>query len=506
MQIKLGYNDEGELWKPRPFQIEMANKIKDTRVHACVVHRQAGKTEFGARLIVDFAFRFKKYRNPKALVTMRTGEQAFKYYFSRIHEQLKYLPEAVYMKRGNKDTGITIYLHRPHIGDTATINFAGIGNAPALKGGTFDLMILDEMSLYAQNHWEEIFEPMIKARKGKALCTSTMNGRNHFFELLELAKDEQAKGSKYYSHINVKWHESNVFDEDEMELTKKSFIRKGQYYTFLQEYENDPDAASDEEAPFAMKVSLGTRNGQFVITHDHPVIKDAEYVNLSVDIGKKGNMACWSWKEDPVDNRILIFDYKDDYDGLKELVLHTHEKYKDKYANINIIFPFDVQHPSMLEGKTYMENLRQLVADRHLRQITLHALAKVQVKEAMWVRGINFWDRCFFDINHCQDGINKISGTRFHKTKADGVVTFGKTVDNGKQHAADAFLYIAAAVEEQVHYNGKLLPEEHIIQPRRAGDYRAMRPNSYLRGDRYAQNAHKYHERQHARQRQRRHY
>ena len=126
-------------------------------------------------------------------------------------------------------------------------------------------MILDEMSLYAQNHWEEIFEPMIKARKGKALCTSTMNGRNHFFDLLELAKDEQAKGSNYYSHINVKWHESNVFDEDEMELTKKSFIRKGQYYTFLQEYENDPDAASDEEAPFRHEGVAG--NAQRTIRH-----------------------------------------------------------------------------------------------------------------------------------------------------------------------------------------------------------------------------------------------
>ena len=354
-------------------------------------------------------------------------------------------------------------------------------------------MILDEMSLYAQNHWEEIFEPMIKARKGKALCTSTMNGRNHFFDLLELAKDEQAKGSNYYSHINVKWHESNVFDKDEMELTKKSFIRKGQYYTFLQEYENDPDAASDEEAPFAMKVSLGTRNGQFVIRQNHPVIQDPQYVNLSVDIGKKGNMAVWTWKEDPIDNSILLFDYKDDYDGLKEVVTHSHEKYKDRYANINIIFPFDIQHPSMLEGKTYMEGLRRLLEQKRWRNISLHSLPKVQVKEAMWVRGIKFFDRCFFDAEYCADGINKLSGTRFHKTKADGVVTFGKAVDNGKQHAADAFLYIAAALEENLSYYGKPAVEEYILQAK-AG------PRNYKN----AQSKYRYHERRAARQRQRR--
>ena len=146
----------------------------------------------------------------------------------------------------------------------------------------------------------------------------------------------------------------------------------------------------------------------------------------------------------------MLFDYKDDYDGLKEVVTHSHEKYKDRYANINIIFPFDIQHPSMLEGKTYMEGLRRLLEQKRWRNISLHSLPKVQVKEAMWVRGIKFFDRCFFDSEYCADGINKLSGTRFHKTKADGVVTFGKAIDNGKQHAADAFLYIAAALEENL--------------------------------------------------------
>ena len=465
MQIELGFNDVGELWKPRSFQIAMTNKLKQSRVHACVIHRQAGKTEFGARAIIDFLFRYKKYKNPKALVTMRTADQAFFYYFQRIHDQLCKLPEAVYMKRGGKDTGIRIYLHRPHIGDTASVIFAGIGNAPALKGGTYDFMVLDEMGLYPQAHWEEIFEPMIDARKGKAILTSTMQGRNHFFHILELAKKEEAAGSDYYSHINIPWQNSSVLTQKEIDQKIRGAKATGKYYKFLQEYENDPDAAAVDEAPFAMKVATANKDGRFAITEKHPVIQDSSYVNVSVDIGKKGNMATWVWKQDPVDNSIIVFGYDDQYDGLKELVQSLYHKYKNTYTNINIIFPFDVQQPSMLEGKTHLEQLQRFITDTHIyRRVTLHSLPKVSVKEAVWSRGLAFWDRCYFDYNACLAGISKLSGVRFQKTKSDGIITFAKPIDNGNQHAADAFLYMAAAVEENLQYRGRTDAREYQYQ------------------------------------------
>ena len=161
MQIELGYNNEGSIWTPHDFQVEMAKKLMNSRVHACVIHRQAGKTEFGIRLLVDFLFNFKKYRNPKALVTMKTADQTFDTYFGRTHNLLKALPESVYMKRGGRDTGVRIYFHRPHIGDTATVIFGGIGNIDAYKGGTYDLMILDEMAYYPQHAYWKIIEQWI---------------------------------------------------------------------------------------------------------------------------------------------------------------------------------------------------------------------------------------------------------------------------------------------------------------------------------------------------------
>ena len=510
MQIKLGYNDVGELWKPRKFQIEMTNKLKKSRVHACVVHRQAGKTEFGARAIIDFLFRYNKYKNPKALVTMRTADQAFFYYFQRIHDQLVQLPEAIYMKRGGKDTGIRIYLHRPHIGDTASVIFAGIGNAPALKGGTYDFMVLDEMGLYPQAHWEEIFEPMIDARKGKAILTSTMKGRNHFFKVLELAKKEEASGSNYYSHINVPWQDSGVLTADEIGQKIRGAKATGKYYKFLQEYENDPDAAASEEAPFAMKVSEANQSGQFAVSSDHPVITDPSYVNISVDIGKKGNMAAWVWKQDPVDNSVIIFGYDDDYDGLKELVHKIYLQYKQAYHHINIIFPFDVQQPSMLEGKTYLEQLNRFITDNHIAgRVTLHALPKVSVKEGMWSRGLAFWQRCYFYYDGCLEGINKLSGVRFKATDKDGIVTFGKPVDNGNQHAADAFLYLAAAVEENVQFMGKSPKKDYgVVLQTTPPDYRQVNGPDYRqqsgRGLRYAANEAKHYQRAASVRRQRR--
>lgn len=496
MQIKLGYDYKkvDELWKPRQFQIEMTQKLQKSRVHACVIHRQAGKTEFGIRLLIDFLFRFNKYQNPKALVTMKTADQTFDTYFGRTHLLLKDLPEAVYMKRGSRDTGIRIYFHRPHLGDTATVIFGGVGNIDAYKGGTYDLMILDEMAYYPQHAWDEIFEPMIKARKGKAILTSTMLGRNHFYDMLEYAKAEEAKGSKYYSYINRPWQTTDAFSKKEMLETKESAHRRKKLYKFLQEYENDPDAAAADEAPFAMKVSEANNEGRFAVNKDHPVIQDRTYINVSVDIGKKGNCATWFWKQDPVDNSIVIFDYEDEYDGLKELIQKVYLKYRSQYGHINIIFPFDVQQPSMLEGKTHLENLQRFVQDKYIhRQVTLQALPKTSVKEAMWVRGLQFWPRCYFLYDNTYRGINNLSRTRFVKSKNDGIVTFGKTVDNGAQHAADAFLYLASAVEENKYYRGRQDADDYgIISQPGLKDYRR------------AANEAKYYERSAAQRRQRR--
>ena len=494
MQIELGYDNKGDLWKPRDFQIDMANKIKNTPVHACVIHRQAGKTEFGIFLLIDFLFRFNKLKNPKALVCMKSHDQTFDTYFGRTHAELRHLPEAIYMKRGGKDTGVRIYFHRPHFGDTATVIFGGVGNIDVYKGGTYDLMILDEMAYYPAHAWDEIFEPMIKARKGKAILTSTLQGRNHFYDMLMYAKDQEEKGNKRYSYINRSWKDTTVFSKEEMLETKKSAARRNKLYKFLQEYENDPDAASSEEAPFAMKVSLANEEGRFVVNDKHPVIEDSTHINVSVDIGKKGNCATWFWKQDSVDNSIIFMDYEDEYDGLKSLLNEVYEKYKKKYANINIIFPFDVMQPSMTEGKTHLANLQRHLIDNHMhRQVTLHTLPKVAVKEAMWVRGLQFWNRCYFNYEKCMRGIDKLSRTRFVKTKNDGIVTFGKPVDNGAQHAADAFLYVAAAVEENLHYKGRLDAEDYVV-------------NTYsgVKDYRHAANKAKYYKRTAAQRKQRR--
>ena len=449
MYIKIGCRADGKPYKWRDWQKPCVKKFREKKNTVIVVARQHGKTELGIKMLEDFCFRYKRRLNPTALVCMKTAEQAFKYYFSRLDKFLRDLPGDVYKRVGSKDTNITIYFNRPHFGDTVTINFTGIGNASALKGGTYDFMVLDEMAFYPPRLWLEVFKPMTDDTDGKVLMTSTMMGRNHFYHLKELYRKKDAEGDPRYGHIDYTVHNAGERTKEWIEDEKEGYIASGDLHLWKQEYENDPDAFEPAEAPFAVKVATLADEGRYFDKEDEVVFKTGDYINVNVDIGTAGNMATWCWKRSPADGKILVYSYEDKYDGLKDLINNIFADWRDRVNIVNVIFPDDLNHPSLTDGLTRHDQLLRHIHQRgYGRRLNIMSLPKIKTKNVLWNKGSEYWADMKFNYDLCQSGLNKLSGIRFKKNTTDGAVEYGKTVRNGCEHAGDAYLYIVAAVDD----------------------------------------------------------
>lgn len=452
LQINKGY-------KWYRFQKEAVDKISDKQKITMVVARQQGKTELGATLMVDFMFRYANRRNPIGIICMLSQDQAYKWYFSRVDAILSKLPKSVYTKQGGKDKPIIISFHRPHFGDTAQVIITGVGNAKALRGGTCDFMILDEMASYPPGLWKSIFEPMLDRTRGKALLTSTPNGRNMFYELCKHHKENEHRDPEV-GHLEYDVHTAKVHTPEWIQKKRESYQMLDRMHEYAQEYENSFTAAAETEAPFAVKVHQLAEQDRY-IPDNHIVMHAMHTISVAVDIGSAGNMATWHWVTDPITGRTAVIDYTDHHVSLKSLLDDLYNQYCADNKHVHVVFPVDVNTPAISDGGTYASVVMDYISKKGYNRIMqVSHLPKVKSKPVLWRQGLEMWNRCMFHAHSCAEGLHKLAGVRFKKIAATEEIKYGETVSNGNQHAADAFLYMCAAIADKVLPIGGVLPHD----------------------------------------------
>ena len=450
--------DKGYKWYR--FQKDLLDKFYEKQKLAVLISRQCGKTEFGAKLIGDFLFRYAKRKNPRALICMVSQQQAFDFYFKRIDESLRHLPKSVYYKQGGKDQPLVIYFKRPHFGDIAQVTIVGIGNAKSLRGGTMDFMILDEMASYPPKLWKSIFEPMVDRTDGKVLLTSTPNGRNLFYDLCMDFKKRGDKGDPEVGFMKYDIYEAQVHTDEWIEKRRKSYEVINRMDEWHQEYECSFDAAAIEVAPFANKVHRLSADDKF-IPDNHLVLHMMNTVNVAVDIGAAGNMAAWHWVKDPITGDTAVKCYTDHHTSLRALVDDLYKQYSPDNTHIHIVFPVDVNTPAIADGGTYASVVMEHIAkQRYERIMQVSHLPKVKNKQILWRQGLEMWNRCVFYAKGCMEGLHKLSGIRFKEVPSTGEIKYGEAIPNGNQHAGDAFLYMCAAIADSVVPVGGMLPPD----------------------------------------------
>lgn len=111
-------------------------------------------------------------------------------------------------------------------GGESRITLRGFENVETARGQQFDLLVIDEVA-YMRNWdyaWDQILEPTLVFRKGKALFISTPAGYNHFHKLFERGTTENDlyKSWKFTSYDNP-YLDKNWIDSRRKEKTEDAF-------------------------------------------------------------------------------------------------------------------------------------------------------------------------------------------------------------------------------------------------------------------------------------------
>lgn len=121
----------------------------------------------------------------------------------------------------------------------AVIRIFGADNPDALRGGYFDVVVLDEVAQMKPPVWHEIVRPALADRQGAAVFIGTPKGQNLFKELFDrgMKGDDPEWASAMY-----RADETGVIDEKELASLRSEMSENA----FRQEFLCDFSAESDD--------------------------------------------------------------------------------------------------------------------------------------------------------------------------------------------------------------------------------------------------------------------
>lgn len=137
----------------------------------------------------------------------------------------KYIPKEL-IKKSN-ESELTIFLKNDSL-----IELKGADSPDSLRGARIDGVVMDEYAFTKPYVWEEIIEPIVRESEGWAIFISTPKGFNHFYDLCELAKQEDQPEWAYF-HLTS--YDNPFFSNDELEKVRLTVSPE----VFQQEYMAD---------------------------------------------------------------------------------------------------------------------------------------------------------------------------------------------------------------------------------------------------------------------------
>ena len=121
----------------------------------------------------------------------------------------------------------------------ARIYVRGADRPDTLRGVSLTYAVLDEVADIKSEAWEQVIRASLSDKKGRAIFIGTPKGRNWFFDLFNLGKNETDSDWKSW-HFTTK--DNPMIDPDEIESAKKTLSS----FSFKQEYMASFDTAGSD--------------------------------------------------------------------------------------------------------------------------------------------------------------------------------------------------------------------------------------------------------------------
>ena len=221
--IKIVSVDEGLVeFNLRDYQKDMIGRFHNERFVICKMARQSGKST----TILAYLLHYILFNENVSVAVLANKKATAMELLGRLQLAYEHMPKWL-------QQGILIWNKGNIELENGSKILASSTSGSAIRGGSFNIIFLDEFAFVPQNISEEFFSsvyPTISSGKTtKVFIVSTPNGMNLFYKLWTDAEEKQND----YKPISVHW--SQVPDRDEE--WKEKTIRNTSERQFQQEFE-----------------------------------------------------------------------------------------------------------------------------------------------------------------------------------------------------------------------------------------------------------------------------
>ena len=408
MQVKIPY-------KPREIQAEMHGNLK--RWNVLVMHRRFGKTVWAVNHLIKTALTCPLPR-PRVAFVAPTFTQAKRIAWDYVKYYAGVIPNVTF-----NETEL-----RVDFPNGGRLMLLSAENPDSLRGIYLDMCIFDEFGMQNPRVWNEVVRPALSDRQGGAVFLGTPAGHNHFFDLLEQAKAEEANGSDQWYHNVVKASQSEIVPEEELDAAR-SMMTPEQYE---QEYECSFTAAIIG-AYYGNLLSDADDDGRITKVPYDP----AYPVHTAWDLGINDSTAIW-FAQIFRGGAVHVIDYYENsgvgLDHYAEILRQKDYHWGDHLA------PHDIEVRELGSGKSRLEIAFGL-------GIRFRVIPRMKI-----IDGINaarmMLPKCYFDRDKTHEGVEMLRQYRQEFDEKKKVFRDHPRHDF-TSHAADAFRYLAIGMENR---------------------------------------------------------
>ena len=188
----------------------------EAKYYTLVSSRQAGKTTLMMNFLLYFSINNK---GTKVAFISPT--------YNQVRKVMEDLHNVIAKSKITKKVNYSTY--EMHLYNDSIIYFRSAENFDALRGYTFDYLIIDEAAYIKEQAWRSAIQPTVLIRGKKVILCSTPRGMDFFYELYQLG---QSADHPNYNSYRMTYKGNPFVDMSEIEAAKKtlpSAIYKAEY-------------------------------------------------------------------------------------------------------------------------------------------------------------------------------------------------------------------------------------------------------------------------------------
>ena len=393
----------------------MHNNLK--RFNVLVMHRRFGKTVFAVNHMIKRVLTNPLPR-PRVAMVAPTFTQAKRIAWDYVKYYAGVIPGVTF-----NETEL-----RADFPNGGRLMLLSAEHPDALRGIYLDDCFFDEFGMQNPRVWGEVVRPALSDREGSATFLGTPAGHNHFFDVLEQAKEQVGEGSNDWYFKVCKASETGIVKATELEAARAQMTPE----QYEQEYECSFSAAI-----------IGAYYGNLLSQADDDgrvgrVPYDPAYpVHTAWDLGINDSTAIW-FAQTFRGGSVHIIDYYENsgvgLDHYAEILRQKDYHYGDHLA------PHDIEVREIGSGRSRLETALSL-------GIRFRVIPKMKVAD-----GINaarmIIPKCYFDRDKCSGGLEMLRQYRQEWDERRKVFRDHPRHDYAS-HAADAFRYLAIGLDNK---------------------------------------------------------